>query len=179
MNEENKLRLGYLILELAKGNTDTLVEIYTLMGRVLYAIGNTYFYDEEDVKDSVQNLLLGLFEKSKKFRSNDNAYAWIIRIYVNSLLNLKKRNKIEERILKDYAEKLKRQSRPLDEYLSTYLYTRDIMGRLTPYERKLAFMRFYCGFSLDEIAKDLHKSKSTIQYRIYKIEEKLRNFENS
>ena len=179
MNEENKLRLGYLIIDLAKGNGNALSEIYNLMGRVLYAIGNTYFYNYEDVTDSVENLLLSLFEKSKKFKNNDNAYAWIIRIYTNSLLNAKKHNKIEERALRDYAEKLKQENRPLDEYLSTYLYTRDIMGRLTPYERKLAFRRFYCGFSLEEIAKDFNKAKSTIQYQIDKIEEKLKNLENS
>lgn len=179
MDEETKLRLGDLIIDLAKGNSDALQGIYDLMGRVLYAIGNTYFYSREDVKDAVHNFLLSLYEKSKSFKSNRNAYAWIIRLYVNSLLNIKKRNKTEERILKDYAEKMKRDDQPFDEYLSRYLYTQEVMGKLTSYERKLVFSRFYCGFSLEEIAKDFHKPKSTIQYQIDKIEEKLQNFKNS
>ena len=179
MEEENKLRLGYLIIDLAKGNKNNLVEIYGLMCGVLYAIGNTYFYSKEDVEDSIQNLLIILMEKACKFRNNDNAYAWIIRIYINSLKNIKKRNKTEERVLKDYAEKLKREKQPVDDYLSRYVFTKEILSRLTSYERKLAFSRFYCGFSLGEIAKDLHKSKSTIQYQIDKIQEKILSFKHS
>ncbi len=71
MNEEENKRLGELIIELANGNIQALNDIYLMMSRILYIVGNMYYSTKEDLEDSIQNLLLALSVKAKKYKSNN------------------------------------------------------------------------------------------------------------
>ena len=49
MNEEENKRLGQMIFALARGDISALESIYTMMSKLLYAIGNAIgglFYDD-------------------------------------------------------------------------------------------------------------------------------------
>ena len=53
MNEEANKRLGNLIFSLAHGNIAALADIYMLMVKILYAVGNIYFTQRADIEDDV------------------------------------------------------------------------------------------------------------------------------
>ena len=55
MNEEDNKRLGLLIFALARGDVSVLEDIYLLMVKILYAIGNIYFNQKADIEDVIQD----------------------------------------------------------------------------------------------------------------------------
>lgn len=52
MNEEDNKRLGRLIFALACGNISVLDEIYQMLAKLLYAVGNIYYSQRADIEDS-------------------------------------------------------------------------------------------------------------------------------
>ena len=77
MDENTNLALGEFIFKLAKGNIDALENIYLIMAKILYSVGNIYYKQKADIEDAIQDLLIELYNKAKKFRVNKNACAWI------------------------------------------------------------------------------------------------------
>lgn len=73
MNEEANKRLGNLIFSLAHGNIAALADIYMLMVKILYAVGNIYFTQRADIEDAIQDLLILLYDNAHKFKRNKNA----------------------------------------------------------------------------------------------------------
>ena len=47
------------------------------MAKILYSVGNIYYKQKADIEDAIQDLLIELYNKAKKFRVNKNACAWI------------------------------------------------------------------------------------------------------
>ena len=51
MNEEENKRLGELIIGLANGNIQALNDLYLVNSRILYIVGNMYYYTKVDFDD--------------------------------------------------------------------------------------------------------------------------------
>lgn len=175
MDKETNKRLGELIFELAKGNIGALAEIYSVMGRILYAVGNIYLSQKADIEDEIQNLLIKLCEVAHKFKKNAYACAWIIKIYKNSIKN---RIRKEKREIDNKAKALESiqlsQENADDSYLENHLFYRDILNGLSGYEQKLLIDRYICKYSIGEIAELYKKPKSTMEYQLTKLEEKVK-----
>lgn len=175
MDEATNKRLGELIFELANGNVEALSEIYVIMAKLLYAIGNIYYEQKADVEDAVQNLLLLICYKSKKFKANTNACAWIIKTFQNSIKNHLRRRKRENDFIENKVEVIKSQSVRDDIYLDNHLFINDMFKRLTSYERDLIIYRYWSKCSIGEIARILFKPKSTIESQLKNLENKIKN----
>ena len=76
MNEEDNKRLGRLIFALACGNISVLDEIYQMLAKLLYAVGNIYYSQRADIEDAIQDLLILLYQNARKCKENKNACAW-------------------------------------------------------------------------------------------------------
>lgn len=174
MDEKTNKRLGELIFELARGNINVLSEIYTIMCKILYSIGNIYYNQKADIEDAIQNLLITLYYRAKKFKKNTNACAWIIKIYQNSIKNHLLYIKREE----EYLEVAVDNAAPAEDekYLENHLFISEIFGKLTEYERDLIIYRYWCKCSIKEVADICQKPKSTIETHLNKLEEKIKNF---
>ena len=96
MNEEENKRLGKLIFELARGDISALEEIYRIIYKILYAVGNIYYSQRADIEDAIHDLMLLLYTKANKFKFNKNACAWIIKLYQNMILRKLEHRKVEE-----------------------------------------------------------------------------------
>ena len=99
MNEEDNKRLGLLIFALARGDVSVLEDIYLLMVKILYAIGNVYFNQKADIEDVIQDFLILLYEKAGKFKHNKNACAWVIKLYQNLMYRKLENRRREEKYL--------------------------------------------------------------------------------
>lgn len=174
MTEEENKQLGKLIFEVAKNNKDLLVDIYDRIKGILYSVGNTYYSNLEDLKDSIQDLLEQILKKAKKFRKNANACAWIMKIYKNSFINFDRHEKVEREYLEKLIEQVRSSYLSSDDYFSRYVFYNYILDNLNKAERKLFYYRFLCQLSINDVANILGKPKSTIQYRITQLEQKIR-----
>lgn len=173
MNEQDNKRLGELIFELAQGKIDVLSDIYLLMYKILYAVGNIYLKQKADIEDEIQNLLILLNYKAHKFKKNKNACAWIVKLYKNLILNHLKKNKREDNFIAEEIEKL--QISAIDDvFLENHLFVNDIFSRLSEYERELIIYRYWCKCSIKEVADILNRPKSTIESQLIKLENKIK-----
>lgn len=179
MDSEANKRLGELIVKLAQGNKsekeEAINEIYRLISKILYTVGNTFYRTREDIEDSVQNLLLALFLKAGTYKQNKNACGWIMKIYRNTFNNYYKRCKTERENFKTQVLLLRERHSSFEDYSDKYILLNYIIGELHGIELKLFYLRFLYGCSLNDIAIELKKPKSTIEYRIEKLKTKINN----
>ena len=130
MTEEENKQLGKLIFEVAKNNKDLLVDIYDRIKGILYSVGNTYYSNLEDLKDSIQDLLEQILKKAKKFRKNANACAWIMKIYKNSFINFDRHEKVEREYLEKLIEQVRSSYLSSNDYLSRYVFYNYILDKI-------------------------------------------------
>lgn len=156
-----------MLIRLSKGNKEALSEIYEIMWRILYVVGNIYFDRREDIEDSIQDLLLLLFYKAKKFKRNINACAWITAVYQNLIKNHLRRKKKHDEYIVGEIGKYKVMSQVSDiEYLENHIFIKDVFNKLTEYEQNLLIYTYWCKCSINEIANIFKKPKSTIESQI-------------
>lgn len=177
MDEKTNKTLGEYIFQLAKGNIKVLENIYLIIAKILYSVGNIYFSQKADIEDAIQDLLIVLYYKAHKFRENRNACAWVVKIYQNLILNKLKHRMKENDFISDRIEKLQLEVNQSDEkFIENHLFVKELFGNLTRQEQQLIIYRFWCNCSLSEISIILKKPKSTIESQIKKIEEKVKSF---
>lgn len=177
MDISSNERLGNYILQLAKGDTSTLTEIYQLTAKTLYRIANSWAFKCADVEDSVYEFIEYLCKIAKKFNKNENALAWLCKSFINLLKNKHKRENIEKDYLEKECDKLmSAQKYQAAEYIINHVLLNEIIAILDKYEQNLYFYRFTCDLSLNEIATELGKPKSTVQYQIDCLEAKIKKF---
>ncbi len=172
MDEQDNKILGELLKRLADGDRSAIGEIAEKIEKILKAIGNIYYRNRADIEDAISNLYLKLMKNANKFHSNDNASAWIIKIFENGIRShLRSIRREQEYIQENGAELLS--SNQIDEkYIENHLFIREVFEKLMREERRLIIYYYWCHFSIREIADILHKSKSAIDRALKKLEEK-------
>ena len=170
MNERENLELGELIVRISQGDTGAIGEIFARVGPAMLAAAASYLKNRADAEDVVQESLVIIVTKAGSFRENKNAKAWINAIVYNTA-----KNKLRS--------SLRRRESGLDEaqelnscYDEDTLIVNEIFEKLTKAERKLVIYRYWYQCSLSELTHIFHCSKSTVKYRLDKLEDKLRKF---
>ena len=176
MDEQIEQRLSALLLQLKEGDSSPLAEIDALIGKRLRAFANVYYAQKADVDDAVQSFLCKLYYASKKFRESKRPFAWMIKVFKNMILNELK-NVARER---DYVSSAQTKTALKDSvtdqnYIENYLYMKEVLSKLSVYEQELLKYTIILELSLSETAKILHKPKSTVEYHVQKLKEKLQS----
>ena len=172
--EENKI-LGELLFNLAQGNTDALEGIAKRVEPILLAIGSRDYYNYADAEDVVHKLYEKLVDNAWKFKENTNACAWIITLFKNLVKADLRKRKRENKLINDYAALDLEQRTNYDEaYIERHLFFKEISEQLTKEELDLIEYRYWSKATVREIASILHKPKSTVEYKLKKLEEKLK-----
>ena len=168
MNTKENNRLGELIEKIAAGESEAISEIYSTVGKAMYATAYSYVMNYADAEDVVQDALITIVKRAEKFRVNKNANAWIHTIVANLARN---------RIRDDSARKIKEGlyfSAVVEEWNENGILVNEMLEKLTEQERKLIGYRYWYDCSLSEIARIFHRSKTNIRYKLNKIEKKLK-----
>lgn len=86
-----------LALRLKKGDSGAMRDFYARYSRMITAICARYIANDDDIKDVVQDTLVGIFSKIDKFtyRGEGSLKAWTARIAVNtSIAMLRKSSRV-------------------------------------------------------------------------------------
>lgn len=165
-NEE----LCKLIRDVANGDMNALSEIYLKTGKSLSSVARIYLKRKQDVEDALQDMMITVVKNAKKFSYDKNAFAWLVQIMRNSLRNKLRHDKIiKMEPLEDYIA-------ATEDNIDAKIEVYEIMRKLTNYEQDLIIYKYWSGMSLAEIGAVLHKPKTTIQYQLKILEEKIRKF---
>lgn len=177
MDEKDNARLGRLIKELARGNGEALGDIARLIERILYAIGSYYFKNKADVEDAIQNLYVLLHEKASKFQSNKNACGWLIKLYENLIKSHLRKYKRDAKNTADIEVFDNVPTKVDEQYIENYLFLREIFSKLSAYEYELVKLRFWCHYSIRDVARMLRRSKGSIENDLKKLKEKVKRMD--
>lgn len=146
----------------------TIKRVINEHGDMIYRLALHYVRDRDDAEDVVQEVLLAyLLKVLDDLRAEK---AWLIRVTINKSLNIiKKRNKYV--IKPDVQDML--------EIACTDDEDNDVLNqirKLNEFDRKIVFLKYYEGYTSDEIGKMVHRSGSLIRKRLMKIKETLKGF---
>ena len=174
MDESENIKLGEFIISLAKGNISVLDNIYVLVSRLLYVIANIYYSQKEDIEDVIQDFLEHLVVKSKKFKQNKNACAWLTITFKNFIKNCIKHQSLNGQkqdieVNKDFSSCNKNS----ETYLYNHILLSEIFSELNESDKELILYRFFDKCTLREIANILHISKSSVEKKINKLKIKI------
>lgn len=155
--------------KVSKGDRNVFAKAIGEVKNDAYRVAYCYMRDENDAMDCVCNAIEKAFINSRRLKEPRYFKTWFIRIVINECKTMLKKKK---RILslsdaicaEDY------ESDQLD-----IMDLRRILSRLPQEDRTLIYMKFYLGYTLDEISEIVNKPPGTVKTRIYGNLKKLRS----
>lgn len=138
-----------------------IIQKYSALVRVL-AVARTQ--QQSDADDVYQEVFYRYIEKRPKFRSDEHAKAWFIKVTLNITKNmyksfyLAKRSDMEEEVLEDLLSD--------EDFISEVESRADFesnISQLNPRYKAVMMLHFDCGYTVKEIAKMLGESEIAIK----------------
>lgn len=130
---------------------------------IVYVLAKARTRQLSDAEDVYQEVFCGYIEKKPKFKDENHAKAWFIKVTLNTARNMYsrfefiKRSDIEDSDLENIISD--------GDFLSRIEQRDDLerlLGRLNEDYRTVLVMHFYFGYTNDEIASLLGRSKPSI-----------------
>ena len=168
MLKEQKIKINYLVKEIAKKNGDATAELYTMMYEVLFAFLKKVTYDDGWILEAIDKTFDTIIDKADKILYV-NCYGWILRTSKNILINILRRETNRKKFLS-----------PLD----SFVYEEDIcekldvqskLNKLTNIEKQVFYLLHERCYSYKNVSKLLKLSESTIRRKEKEIIDFLEN----
>ena len=159
--------LNFLVRKAQQGDGAAFIELIERNKQTLYKIARSYFSNEEDIADAIQDTIessyrsIGYLDKTEYFRT------WLIRILINKCLDIIKRNKQEhpvEFFPEEGAACLELSQCEFEE----------LMQSLDEKYRTILLLYYGEGFKISEIAQLLDLEENTIKTRLSRGRQKFR-----
>lgn len=134
-----------------------IIEKYSALVRIL-ALARTR--QQSDADDVYQEVFYRYIDKQPKFRSEEHAKAWFIRVTLNITKNMyksfyqSKRSDVDEDVLEDLISD--------EDFINEVERRADFeesINRLNPRYKAVMMLHFDCGYTVKEIAKLLGESE--------------------
>lgn len=140
-------------MEYSFGTDEYITHVLDKYMSMLIKLAFTYVKNRSDAEDIVQDVFVKLIKNTKGFENKEHEKAWLIRVTINACKNHLKSSY--------YLLNL-----PLEENLS--YSTKESSGilsavlNLPPKYRTVIHLHYYENYSIEELAKLLHKNPATI-----------------
>mgnify|MGYP001362456145 FL=1 len=144
-----------------QGDADCFAEAVLAVKDQAYSIAYCYLRNPENAMDVVCNAVEKAFANIQKLKDPKLFKTWFIRIVINECkLHLKREKKWS--ILEE-AESFGLQPANWDTRLDLDL----LLSQLHPVDRSMIYMKYYLGYTLDEISTLTEMPLGTVKTRIY------------
>lgn len=155
----------------------TLVSRYetTLQNVLLPIVG-----ERERARDLVQETILRAYENLHTYVDTHRFSTWFFRIGVNLAISLKRRMRVESRILEEHAQEPGAGLEPGESPLETLAReeearaVRSAVSKLPERYANVVRMRYIEGLSCQEIAQKLHTTPNTVSLVLFRAKQRLR-----
>lgn len=137
----------------------------TVYGDLLYRIALHHLKTREDAEDVAHDVFIKWLEKAPAFSSDEHEKAWLIRTTINACTDFRRRAARRLTVALDAC--------PEPPAPETGSMLEDVLA-LPPHLSTLIFLHYYEGYSIREIATLLGKTESSIQSRLYRARQKLK-----
>ena len=128
----------------------------------LYLTALTITKNHQSAEDALQEAYLKTIKKSHQLKDVAFAKTWITRIVINECKNLLKSNKT---IYTDFQEF---ETQYVEDFNDEELRFYSIISNLALEDKEIMTLKYFQGYTLDEIAIILNMPLSTVKSRVYR-----------
>lgn len=168
MDECAKNEISGLIKKVALGDENALILLYEKTAARLLSIATALTHNRSDAEDAVSETFIRVVKYAKSFYVNDNGYGWIATIARNCATDILKKRRPDVNV--DDLFSLSSDSDFNDDKADIQA----ALNALDKEEQKLIYLYYYNDKTVRDIADMLNIPKSTVQYRITRVENKLK-----
>ncbi|MDO4608340.1 MAG: sigma-70 family RNA polymerase sigma factor [Clostridia bacterium] len=139
-------------------------EAFNKYSDMVYRLAVARVKNKYDADDILQDVFLRFIKSKSKINNEEHAKALLIKITINCSKSL-------------LTSSWFKRTEPLSEGISVCDESRETLDavlRLPLKYRTVIHLHYYCGYSVDEIAKILSTKPSTVKSQLYRAREKLK-----
>ena len=144
----------HLLEELIEGKYDQM-----------YRIAYSYVYDHEDALDILQDSFQKALKSFRKTVEIDNFQAWFYKILVRTAIDQWRVKRLRPFGLA-FEETIELRHFRFDQ--SEFLELKEILERTPSPERDIIILKYFDGFTLQEIAQILNLNENTVKTKMYR-----------
>lgn len=159
-----------LIKKAQKGNEKAFLKLFQMYEADIYRMAFVYLKNEEEALDIVQETAYKAFDKIESLKEPAYFKTWLIKIAISSSLNRLKRL---EKIVPMQNEYINYMQFEQDDPTVKVLL-QQILEELTSEEKGIVLLKYYEGYTFQEIADTLQIPIGTVKSILYRALKKLR-----
>lgn len=160
-----------LIINAQKGDKESFTAAVLQINDQAYKIAYCYLHNEEDSMDAVCEAVEKALRNIKKLREPSFFKTWFIRIVINEC---KMQLRIKGKAI-NIEDALQEDAYPMDRVAGEErIDLQKQLKQLAPIERNMIYMKYYLGYTLDEISEILKMPVGTVKTKIYNCLKKMR-----
>lgn len=169
------------ILNFGKMEETEFLELLDGRLNVLYKIAYSYFKDESNASDALQDAVVIAYKNIYKIKNKDKFNAWITTILVNRCREILRRNKIivfEQYDAKVIDMSILNEGKQLSDYekVENKIYLIDLLNNIDEKYRDVIRLKYFGDYSLEEVGIILDIPLGTVKSRLNFGIKKLKGF---
>lgn len=150
------------VIKARKGDRDSFSKVINEVKDQAYRVAFCYLHNEEDSMDAVCDAIEKCYKNIKKLKEPKYFKTWFIRIVINEC-KLQLRAKQNVISMADDIYENKKESIHKEEEIDLRL----LLDELPALDRLLIYLKYYMGYTLEEIADMVEMSSGTVKTKIY------------
>ena len=159
-----------LIKKAQKGHEKAFLKLFQMYEADIYRMAFIYLKNEGEALDIVQETAYKAFDKIESLKEPAYFKTWLIKIAISSSLNRLKRLEKIVPMQNEYINNMQfEQGDPTVKVL-----LQQILEELTSEEKGIVLLKYYEGYTFQEIADMLHIPLGTVKSILYRALKKLR-----
>jgi RNA polymerase sigma-70 factor, ECF subfamily len=137
----------------------------------IYRMAYVYVKNKEDALDIVQETAYRSFQKFSSVKDFTLFKTWVIRIAINCAIDLLRKNK---KLVYLQVEGIIESPSPINKDIPLSISLQDLMDILNEEDKSVILLKYYQGYTFNEISDILNTPLSTVKSVLYRALEKLR-----
>ncbi|HLP74633.1 MAG TPA: RNA polymerase sigma-70 factor [Bacteroidales bacterium] len=165
-----------LISALRNDSLEAFETLYNRYRKLIFSFSMKYLFDTEESKELVQTVFINLWEHRKYLDENRPVRNYIYRSAVNAIFNVLRKKAVRRKYMLNQLQKPEETSNPYDQIFFSDLdeKIKDVIGSLSPQQRKIYELKNQEGMTCEEIALKLELSVRTVENQVYRVNKLLK-----
>lgn len=159
-----------LVQKAQKGDDKAFLKLFQRFEEDIYRMAYVYVKNENDALDVVQEVAYRSFKKIHTLQNPQYFKTWLIKICITCSIDLIRKNQKVIQLKPEFEEFLGSE----DEDTTLSITLQELIDKLDEVEKSITILRFYEGYSFNEIASLLNMPLGTTKSILYRALRKLR-----
>lgn len=158
-----------LVRDVVKGNAAAFAELARRYQKRIKALGLSFFHNETDADDFVQDVLIKVYTKLSTFRGESQFSTWLMRIAYNTAVNSMNRRKEYLPLSEDF-ELVDTDTGPEEKQMRKVVMeaVRETMKEIPPHFSICLDLYFFYGMAHNEISVITDLPVNTVKSHIFR-----------